>query len=176
MWSRIADKYVMTTRLLLPLLLLSMTACAGDASWERSRGEYCQEVELLANRTAPRVAALESALKSAASDPEELRAACARAHAELREVGALLTGVGVATGALAKARPDKQSLEEAGFHILRADVVQKFDQLACQAGQHQKAAEEVAAIKAALEGELAQALHRCQVVGWKSSLGDSRYK
>lgn len=151
-----------------------IAGCSRDSRWERSRTEYCQELDLLSRDVPGQIEVVAHSIQGMQQSPAETRLDnCASAERDLRVLSARIRGFTTVAHVLARARPDNQSVEEAGFELsLGAESLERYDSEHCRMGRYQQAAQHVLEIKSRVERDFEQGLARCRSVGWKSVLVD----
>ncbi len=159
------------TKLPFAVAIALLASCGNEAKWERARAEYCQELELLSNRVKSDLDNLADALRRQAGEPQPDGRQCGFIHRDLLVVGARLDGFRTAQKVLAVARPEKQTLEQAGFGA-RLDLtpLQSYDAEACLSGRANDAATKVAEVRQAMDADFQAGLTACRAVGWRTGL------
>ena len=171
MRREVCDDVRMSKLLTLVLCLTASAACSRDARWERSRAEYCQELELLSNRVQSDLEGLVGALELQKVEPQADGRQCGIINRDLRVAAARVEGFRAAQRVLAAARPENQTLEQSGFGArLDLSAFQGYDAEACLSGRAAEAAAKVAEIKQTMAADFQVGLASCRAVGWKSSL------
>jgi hypothetical protein len=151
-------------RAFLPLLLLLVASCSGDAQWEKARAEYCMELELLSRDVASQLDTVHHFVQGLDQEPPEARReGCLAAASDLKALSARLRGFTVVVHVLARARPEGQDVEQAGFVTnVGGEAIQGYDDDACLHGNILQARQQVTGIEEKVARDFARGLAVCQ--------------